>query len=176
MISSDDPIELFAQRMDKRARTLVRKVDSMAVEAFLSIADIIYIHSPVWSSQSVVNWTASIGPRPKRRLVNVDRSNATIKKGKFSGNKEGDKSNITPHGQIAEMARFQAAAATRSVVESYPKTSIDQKSRPPTLWLSNQISYTGKLWTGRWPGNSKSLKMAVQAGQTVIDRSKVWRF
>lgn len=183
-LSANDPIERFAQRMERRAKVLLAKVDRLTVESFHAIADQIYIYSPVWSSQSVVNWTASIGRSPKRRLVNVDRSNASFSGGKSRGHSEGNRGNITPHDKgrdsIAEMARFAASAAAKSVANGYPKTTLSNTRRPPPIWLSNVISYTPKLWTGRHTGpaglQSVSLADTIEAGVMVVKRSNVWRF
>ncbi len=170
-----DSIELFAKRMDKRAETLEVKVDKMMVNAFNAIADQVFLSNPVWSSQSVVNWTASIGHRPLRRLINVDRSNVGLRGNKVTGSrKEGDQSNITVHADIAEMARFQASAAAKAVSATYKRTS--KTKTPKALWLTNNISYTKKLWSGSWPSNPRTLASTIDAGVRALSHIKVWRF
>lgn len=173
-MSSSDPIELFAKRMERRASTLEAKVDRMVVAAFNAIADQVFLSNPVWSSQSVINWTASIGHRPLRRLVNVDRSNTSIRGGKVAGGRsEGDRSNITPDRNIAQMARFSASAAAKEVSAGYRRSG---KGESKAIWLTNSISYTGKLWSGAWPSNPRTLASTLDAGARATSRIKVFRF
>ena len=176
-----DSIELFARRMERRADTLEAKVDRMMVAAFNAIADQVFLSNPVWSSQSVVNWTASIGYRPLRRLINVDRSNVGVRKGKLTGSRsEGDSRNITPHPEIAQMARFQASMAAKEVSSKYVRDSVKTKKgrlrKPKALWLTNNISYTKKLWSGAWPSNPRTLESTLDAGLMATKHFRVFRF
>lgn len=180
-LSPNNSVERFAQRMERRANVLEFKVDQMMRTAFESIANIIFLYNPVWSSQSVVNWTASIGYSPKTRLVNVDRSNAGIKGGKFVGNSEGNMSNITPHNSgpdsIASLAVHRAARAAIEVGATY-KRRKNVKGKSASIWLTNSISYTGDLWSGTWPTNRwrGGLGAVLDKGVQGSKHIKVWRF
>lgn len=178
--SANDPLENFAKRMDRRADHMLRMVDRMVVGAFHAIADQVFLNNPVWSSQSVVNWTASIGHRPKTRLVNVDRSNVGIKNNKLVGSaSEGNMNNIRVHNSgrdnIAQLARFQAALTAKDVASTYKRPKRTSKS-PKSIWLTNSISYTAKLWTGAWPTNPRTLSSTIDAGASSLKKYKVWRF
>lgn len=171
-LSTNDSMEIFAKRMERRATVMQRKVDALVRQRFESIANIIFLYNPVWSSQSVVNWTASIGYVPLKRLVNVDRSNG--------GNTEGNMSNITPHNQgqnsIAAVAANVAFGAAISVSKKY-KSDKDLGSKPKAIWLTNNISYTGKLWNN-WPTNKFKGGLSAVVEKVANQRTsiKVWRF
>jgi len=170
----EDAFDSFIKRMNRRADHLEQSVNRMVVSAFVGISDFIFAYNPVWSSQSVVNWTASIGHSPKVRLVNVDRSNTTIKRGKLVDRGEGDKTNITVHKQAAQAARFVAANTARDVAANYKP--LPGRQKPPALWLTNRISYTPKLWAGDWPSNPRTLQEAIDNGLLAARRIKVWKF
>jgi len=166
---SDDPLNLFAKRMQRRASHLLKTTERMVPAAFNAIADRIFLASPVWSAQSVVNWTASIGHSPKLRLVNVAKSG--------DPNQEG---NIHSVGKsidigIAQMARFEAAAAAKSVSSTYRKPKRSSKASK-SIWLSNVVSYTPDLWTGAWPTNRVALADTIEAGVSATKQFKVWKF
>ena len=167
MSNANDPLNLFAKRMKRRASHLLRTTERMVPVAFKAIADQVFLNNPVWSSQSVINWTASIGRSPKVRLVNVDKSG--------SRNAEGGTRNITIHDKIAQMARFEASMAAHDVADTYQRPKRNSKARK-SIWLSNRISYTPDLWTGAWPTNSMALADTIDAGVRATKKFKVWRF
>jgi len=172
-----DPLEKFADRMEARAKSVERKVQALVVEAFNLIATQIFLYNPVWSGQSVVNWTASIGMSPKVRRVNVDRSNVGIANNKVTGSGgEGNKSNITPHHAEAAMAAITAGQTALAVAQQY---KASKSGVNPAIWLSNSISYTPKLWTGGWPSNAgRTLASVIEAADPAINRvrSKILKF
>ena len=158
--------------MDKRAESLKLRVDGMVKEAFELIATQVFIHSPVWSSQSVVNWTASVGKTPSVRLVHIDKKNTGIKNNKITGGGEADKKTAIIHNSELEMAPILAARAAIMVSKKY-KSSKKPGTKNDSIWLSNAVSYTPKLWTGKWPSNRVSLKSAVSAGVPAVERFRI---
>lgn len=167
MSNANDPLNLFATRMKLRATHLLRTTERMVPVAFKEIAGQVFLNSPVWSSQSVVNWTASIGRSPKVRLVNVDKSG--------SADAEGGMDTITVHDSIAQMARFQAAAAAFDVADTYKRPRRRSKAAK-SIWLSNVVSYTPDLWTGAWPTNAMRLADTIDVGVRATKKFNVWRF
>jgi hypothetical protein len=166
---SNDPLADFAVRMKRRSTHLRRSAERMVPAAFNAIADRVFLASPVWSGQSVVNWTASIGRSPKFRLVNVPKSG--------DPNEQGDINSVGGHIDkgIAQMARFEAAIAAKDVSSTYKKPKRTSKSSK-SIWLTNVISYTPDLWTGAWPTNSVSLAATIDAGVRATKKFKVWKF
>lgn len=166
---------MFAKRMHRRADHLEKAVTHRVVQTFVGISDFIFAYNPVWSSQSVVNWTVSIGQTPKVRLINVDRSNVQINNNRIKDGGEGNQQNITVHRDIAQSARFLAASTAQSEAERY-YTAAKNSKHPPPIWLTNVISYTPKLWRGDWRSNPRTLQDAIDNGVRIGRRINVWRF
>lgn len=173
-LGSNNSVELFAQRMDRRAKVLPKKVAALMRVRFKSMANKIFLYNPVWSSQSVVNWTASIGHGPLTRLVNVDKLG--------DPNVEGNMGNIVPHsagkgGGIAGAASSRAWGAAEGVASKYKAKMLKGSGKSPSIWLTNNVSYTGKLWRGwptnRWKGGLKAIVSVTKGENTSI---KVWQF
>lgn len=168
-IGRNNSIEMFAQRMERRAKVMQLKVDALMRERFESIANTIFLYNPVWSSQSVVNWTASIGHLPLRRLVNVDKAN--------DPNTEGSIKTITPHNKIAGAAAREALSSALGVSSKYRRTK-NTRYESKSIWLTNNVSYTGDLWSGAWPTNrfKGDLSQVVAKAAKNSTQIKVWRF
>lgn len=153
MIKGNDPLELFAARMEKRAKNIAVKVDAALFEAFELIATDIFTKNPLWSSQSVVNWTASIGHQPAI-VANI----------------------VVPMERTEDRAAgLKAGLKAISMVRGKYKRSRSGKN--PSYWLTNPISYTGKLWSGAWPSNTgNTLSSAIEKGIPAIRRIRLLKF
>lgn len=167
---SNDPLADFAVRMKRRSTHLRRTAERMVPAVFDAIADRVFLANPVWSAQSVVNWTASIGTSPKLRLVNVAKTG--------DPNQEGDINSVGRNidKRIAQMARYSAAQASKDVSSTYRNPKRTSKASK-SIWLSNVISYTPDLWTGAWPTNvGMTIPIAIEAGVAKSKTFKVWKF
>lgn len=187
----DPKFDNLAIALLNRAFALERNMDKLVRDVFITISRRVITHTPLWSGQAKLNWTASVGARkPAQRFVNVARTNISIKGGKSSGGNQGHRGNISFDPTIAATANVTAirgmlTVATRYYdpirpsrklppVKSGRSRSLPSRSRrgkkPPKLFLSNSLDYASKLWSGSWPSNPRTLEQEVQAGVSVIRR------
>jgi hypothetical protein len=201
----DREFVVFAKRLMRHKKSIEQKTDDLVKEVFLTIAKRVTTHSPVWSGQSVLNWTAAISKsKPRARFVNVSRSNSRVARRtvtkrltngvkrrrnlrKVSGGREGNRSNINFDKHVALTSRKVAMGGIKAVVSTYENPSKPSSALPratdvirstramktPALFLSNNLSYTAKLWSGGWKSNTHTLKSEVSAAKRVLTRARI---
>jgi len=171
--ATDPAIDLFAKRIANHAKRVEQQADQLVVVAFGIIAERVITKNPLWSGQSKLNWTAAVSRRkPPRRFVNVERKNLRIKKNRIVGRTEGGRSDIVFSQKTANTANKVAISAAIIVSRSYrhpqpPSIDINRPrstKKPPSIWLSNSLTYAPKLWTGRWRSNPFTLEDIVAEG------------
>lgn len=170
----------FGKAIMQRARNIEKNTDILVREAFQFIARAVIIHNPVWSGQSTLNWTAAVSHTlPPRRFVNIPRSNVKAR--------EGGQVDILVDATVVATANVVAFAAVKVIAAQYqhpqkpssalPRALDVQQAltviRPPSLYLSNSISYAPKLWSGTWPSNPRTLKGELRAANAVLSNPKL---
>jgi len=177
---ASDPFIDLAKRVMTRSRQMEEATDKIVQESFLAISQRVINHTPLWSGQARLNWTASASKnKPKRRFVNVQRTN----KGS-----QGHRGNIILDINIAATAAVVAMSAVRVVTATWENSSRPSSAlpralnvrprnpgRPPALWLSNSIKYVPKLWGGSWPSNPRTLSRELFVEQDIIHRNRLMK-
>jgi hypothetical protein len=173
----DGTFDAFAHRIVLRAQHVEKRADYLVVRAFKNVAQSVILHNPYWSGQSRMNWTAAIAKSiPPRRFVGLPRSN--------TGDAEGTQKTINrdEHGFTDSQGNEHSIGllesihitqkAAYAIANTYKHPSRPQKNlkgiglgtkRAPSIYLSNSISYVGKLWSGAWPSNPRTLKSEVES-------------
>lgn len=163
-----------------RAKNIEKNTDVLVRAAFLRIAQAVIIHNPVWSGQSTLNWTAAVSRTlPSPKFVNVPRSNVKAR--------EGGQVDILVDATVVATANVVAFSTVKAIAAGYkhpriPSNALPRPSdvakpssvvRPPSLYLSNSISYAPKLWSGTWPSNPRTLKGELRAANAVLNNPKL---
>ncbi len=106
---------------------------------------------------------------------------------RVSGGKQGAIGSIQFDRRIATTSRVVAFAAIKDVVSTFsnpskPSSALPRPTdvirrtsamSPPALFLSNHIKYSGKLWSGSWKSNPRTLASEVNAAKVVVNRAKI---
>lgn len=185
-MAKDIDFDKFVTRVLQQAHHIEVTADEIVVEAFVAIGKSVIRHNPLWSGQSKLNWTASVSRTlPRKRFVNVARSNAKVGKRKggykgFVGGREGSTFNIKFDRRTALTAGLVATKAVEHVARTYKhpiqpqlalhglSSTVSGDVKPPSIYLSNSIKYIGKLWSGVWPTNPRTLRSELLVGNSVV--------
>lgn len=157
-------------------------VAKMHKDAATEVARHVVIHTPIWSGQATLNWTAHVGKRkPPRRFVSIPRSNARLRRGKdgkmrASTGTQGGFGDIVPDPSIVASANDVALSAIADVIQTYKHpvaitTDMQAKiarANAPKIYISNSIKYVGKLWSGKWKSNPRDLASQLDYGSRVV--------
>lgn len=194
----DKSFKKLSDRLLARGDNVRMNAERLHKSAAKAIANNVVVHTPLWSGQARLNWTARTGKsRGPSRFVNVPRSNSRVRKssagsdfGKTAGGRsitskastgtQGSRKHITVDPVIASTAHAVAMSAITEVIDGYKhpiqKDAHHNKGKSKAraggnIYLSNSLKYIGKLWSGSWKSNPRTLSSELEYGIRKVQRS-----
>ncbi len=193
----DKAFKALSARLLDRGRNVRVNAEKLHKSTAMTVAENVVIHTPLWSGQARLNWTARVGKsRGPSRFVNVPRTNSRIRKagaGKDFGKTKGGSSitskastgtqgsfkHISVDPVIASTAHAVSMSAISEVISGYKhpirKTAHITKSKSKAraghnIYLSNSLKYISKLWSGSWKSNPRTLSSELEHGTRAVRR------